>query len=287
MRTLTRDRDTTTELVRQRMDALFEPGPAGRGRGGGSAARAPLAAAAPPAPGAGPSPEPAPLPVRRRLPLALQERLDLDRRAVVGLSVLLVLGVGYGAQQFWAGRPEPVAVPTAEVSAGASLSPPLSSTLPSAASSVLVPSGAGAGAGVAGGVVVDVAGRVREPGVRTLPAGSRVQDALKAAGGAAPGTDLTGLNLARRLNDGEEIIVGAAPGAAGASGSSARPAGPLSLNSATVEQLDALPGLGPVLAQRIIQYRDQHGGFTSVDQLRKVSGFGERRLADLRAKLQP
>ncbi|MFC1441598.1 ComEA family DNA-binding protein [Streptacidiphilus sp. N1-10] len=289
MRTLTRDRDTTTELVRQRMDALFEPVPAGRGRGGGSAARAPVAAAAPPASGAGPSPEPAPLPVRRRLPLALQERLDLDRRAVVGLSVLLVLGVGYGAQQFWAGRPEPVAVPTAEVSSGASLSPPLSSTLPSAASSVLVSSGAGAGAGAGGGggVVVDVAGRVREPGVRTLPAGSRVQDALKAAGGAAPGTDLTGLNLARRLNDGEEIIVGAAPGAAGAASSSARPAGPLSLNSATVEQLDALPGLGPVLAQRIIQYRDQHGGFTSVDQLRKVSGFGERRLADLRAKLQP
>ena len=273
------------------MDTLFEPVPPGRGRGDEPTARAPVAAAAsPPAPGAGagagagPSPEPVSLRVRRRLPLALQERLDLDRRAVVGLSVLLVLGVGYGAQQFWAGRPEPVAVPTAEVSAGASLSPPLSSSLPSplpsGQSSVPVPAGAG------GGVVVDVAGRVREPGVRTLPAGARVQDALKAAGGAAPGTDLTGLNLARRLNDGEEIIVGAAPGAA-AGGSSAHPAGPLSLNSATVEQLDALPGIGPVLAQRIIQYRDQHGGFTSVDQLRKVSGFGERRLADLRAKLQP
>jgi competence protein ComEA len=93
------------------------------------------------------------------------------------------------------------------------------------------------------------------------------------------------LNLARRLNDGEEIIVGAAPAAA--AGSPGSPAGPLSLNSATVEQLDALPGIGPVLAQRIVQYRDQHGGFSSVDQLRKVSGFGERRLADLRAKLQP
>jgi competence protein ComEA len=220
-----------------------------------------------------------PLPVRRRLPLALQERLDLDRRAVVGLSVLLVLGVGYGAQQFWAGRPEPVAVPTAEASAGASLSPPLPSSPSSAHPSALAPPAAG------GGVVVDVAGRVREPGVRTLPAGARVQDALKAAGGAAPGTDLTGLNLARRLNDGEEIIVGAAPAAA--AGSPGRPAGPLSLNSATVEQLDALPGIGPVLAQRIVQYRDQHGGFSSVDQLRKVSGFGERRLADLRAKLQP
>ncbi len=231
-----------------------------------------------PSPGPSPGPAPGPVPARRRLPLAVQERLDLDRRAVVGLSVLLVLGLGYGAQQFWAGRPEPVAVPTAEASAGASLSPPLSSE-PSAAA--LSPSAA-----AGGGVIVDVAGRVREPGVRTLPAGARVQDALKAAGGAAPGTDLTGLNLARRLNDGEEIIVGAAPAAA-AGGSAGKPAGPLSLNSATVEQLDQLPGIGPVLAQRIVQYRDQHGGFTSVDQLRKVSGFGERRLADLRAKLQP
>ena len=251
------------------MDALFDPVPTGRGRGEEAAARAPVAEAAPPPvpsplPPPAPSSRPVPLPVRRRLPLALQERLDLDRRAVVGLSVLLVLGVGYGAQQFWAGRPEPVAVPTAEAGAAPSPSaPPLSSGRASA----LASSAAG------GGVVVDVAGRVREPGVRTLPAGARVQDALKAAGGAVPGTDLTGLNLARRLNDGEEIIVGAAPAAA--VGSPGHPAGPLSLNSATVEQLDAMPGIGPVLAQRIIQYRDQHGGFTSVDQLRKVSGFGE------------
>ena len=292
MRTLTRDRDTTTELVRQRMDALFDHEPPGHGRGAEPAARAPARpaepAAAPAAAPAAQTPVPTrvPLPVRRRLPLAVQERLDLDRRAVVGLSVLLVLGVGYGAQQFWAGRPEPVAVPTAEAGAraesgaGPSLSPPLPPSLSSVHPSAAVPPAAG------GGVIVDVAGRVREPGVRTLPAGARVQDALKAAGGAAPGTDLTGLNLARRLNDGEEIIVGAAP-AATAGGSSGRPAGPLSLSSATVEQLDALPGIGPVLAQRIVQYRDQHGGFTSVDQLRKVSGFGERRLADLRAKLQP
>ncbi|TDT95256.1 competence protein ComEA [Streptomyces sp. 846.5] len=259
------------------MDALFDPVPMGRGREEAAAAPPPVPSALPPpAPPPAPPPRPASLSVRRRLPLAVQERLDLDRRAVVGLSVLLVLGVGYGAQQFWAGRPEPVAVPTAEAGAAPS---PSASPLPSGRSSALAPSAAG------GGVVVDVAGRVREPGVRTLPAGARVQDALKAAGGAAPGTDLTGLNLARRLNDGEEIIVGAAPAAA--AGSNGRPAGPLSLNSATVEQLDAMPGIGPVLAQRIIQYREQHGGFTSVDQLRKVSGFGERRLADLRAKLQP
>ncbi|MHA6759890.1 helix-hairpin-helix domain-containing protein [Streptacidiphilus sp. PAMC 29251] len=226
--------------------------------------------------------------VRSLLPLGLQERLDLDRRAVVGLCVLLVLALGYGVQHFWAGRPEPVAVPVAEpagqpASTGSpvSLGPTTRTTTGTA--------GTAGTAGSAGtGVIVDVAGRVRSPGVRTLRPGSRVQDALRAAGGALTGTDLTSLNLARMVNDGEEIIVGgvaaaAAPGAPGAPAAGS----PLSLNAATVEQLDALPGLGPVLAKRIIQYRDQHGGFRSVDDLRQISGFGERRLKDLRALLRP
>jgi competence protein ComEA len=142
---------------------------------------------------------------------------------------------------------------------------------------------------------VDVAGRVREPGLRTLPPGARVQDALQAAGGPLPGTDLTALNLARPLGDGEEVVVGAvgAAGAVGAPGGApggppqAAPGSPLSLSSATLQQLDALPGVGPVLAQRIIDYREQHGGFQSVDQLRQVSGFGGRRLQDLKALLRP
>lgn len=230
---------------------------------------------------------------RSLLPLALQERFDLDRRAVVGLSVLLVLALGYGVQHFWAGRPESVALPAAEVSASPALSAdPLSGPTGRAIGTAAAGGAVGLAGAAAGatGVVVDVAGRVHAPGVRTLRPGARVQDALRAAGGALAGTDLTNLNLARLVNDGEEIIVGPAAAGAGAvpGAAAGAPAGAvLSLNSATAEQLDALPGLGPVLAQRIIQYREEHGGFRSVDQLRQISGFGERRLKDLRPRLRP
>jgi len=282
-------------------------------RGPDPAEPAPLAPAPGPLPAAGP-------PAGRgrgraalvaRLPLAWQERLDLDRRAVIGLSVLLVLALGYGVQHFWAGRPEPVAVPVADGSAslgaaaldpGAALGPtslaPPSAPDPSAGPAPAPGPAPGPAAGPAPGparpnnLVVDVAGKVRAPGLRTLPPGARVQDALQAAGGPLPGTDLTGLNLARPLGDGEEVVVGV-PGppplssSSGSGSGSGPPTTPLSLNSATVQQLDTLPGVGPVLAQRIVQYREQHGGFQSVDQLRHVSGFGERRLQDLRAVLRP
>ncbi|MGI5337946.1 helix-hairpin-helix domain-containing protein [Streptomyces sp. CA-181903] len=156
---------------------------------------------------------------------------------------------------------------------------------------------------------MDVSGKVRHPGIQRLPAGSRVVDALDAAGGASPGVDMTVLNRARVLADGEQIVVGAPPGAGspppntparanGASpGGSSRPAtgntpaagpnSPLSLNTATVEQLDALPGVGPVLAQHIVDYRTEHGGFRSVTDLRQVNGIGARRFADLRPLVQP
>lgn len=136
-------------------------------------------------------------------------------------------------------------------------------------------------------VVVDVVGKVRRPGVYRLPDGSRVDDALTAAGGTLPGVDLTQLNLASKLTDGEQIAVGmpgaasavGAPGTAAASGSASAP---VDLNTATVQQLDTLPGVGPVLAQRIVDWRTQHGRFDSVDQLQEVSGIGPSRLADLR-----
>lgn len=226
---------------------------------------------------------------RRRLLLTLHERWDLDRRAVTGLAVLLVLASGYAVQHFWLARPEPVALPpavSAEAGAGADTGAgtgaeekpePEASGLTVAASSTPAPPE----------VVVDVSGRVRSPGVRTLRLGARVQDALRAAGGALPGTSLTGLNLARKVTDGEEIIVGPAPpGAPAPAPLGVGPATPLSLNAATAQQLDTLPGLGPVLAQRIVQYRDRHGPFTSLDQLRRVTGFGTRRLADLRPLLR-
>ncbi len=150
---------------------------------------------------------------------------------------------------------------------------------------------------------MDVGGKVRKPGVHSLPAGSRVADALRAAGGVRPGTKTDGLNRARFLVDGEQVIVGASlppgagttaggsagspgsPGSAGAGG--AAPAAPVSLNTATADQLETLPGVGPVLAQHIIDYRTQHGGFRSVDELREVNGIGERRFADLRDLVRP
>jgi competence protein ComEA len=153
-------------------------------------------------------------------------------------------------------------------------------------------------------VVVSVVGLVHRPGLVTLPPGARIADALEAAGGAVDGADLIGLNMARRLTDGEQIIVGiaAAPGqpatmgssATGAEAGAAAPSGsaaadpgggpgePVNLNTATVEQLDTLPGVGPVTAAAIVAWRDANGAFGSVDQLGEVDGIGPARLAKLR-----
>jgi competence protein ComEA len=129
-------------------------------------------------------------------------------------------------------------------------------------------------------VVVDVAGKVRRPGVATLPAGSRVVDAIRKAGGARPGVDLTGLNLARVLVDGEQILVGVAPVAGVAASASAQPGAAdggslVNLNTATLDQLDGLPGVGPVTAQKILDWRSAHGAFTAIDELLEVDGIGE------------
>jgi competence protein ComEA len=134
-------------------------------------------------------------------------------------------------------------------------------------------------------VVVHVAGLVSAPGVFELPVGSRVVDALEAAGGAQPGVDVSTLNLARVLVDGEQIAVGvpAAPDAAGtqpADGAEAHGL-PLNLNTATEAELDALPGVGPVLAGRIVAWRSEHGPFTAVEELLEVSGIGTATLENL------
>ena len=141
-------------------------------------------------------------------------------------------------------------------------------------------------------VVVDVTGKVRTPGLVSLPAGSRVADALEAAGGTRPAVDVTALNLARPLVDGEQILVGVAPAqwasptASPAPGAPAAPAAPASapvnLNTATLEQLDTLPGIGPVTGQAILDWRAANGDFTSVDELLEVDGIGDVTLADLR-----
>jgi competence protein ComEA len=139
-------------------------------------------------------------------------------------------------------------------------------------------------------VVVDVAGAVRRPGVYRLPAGSRVVDAVKRAGGPDRGAVLEAINRAARLADGQQVVVPErAPGGSAAvavPGASAEE-GPISLGSATVEQLDTIDGIGPVTAQKIVEYRDQHGGLASVDQLDEVSGIGPATMESLRDRLQP
>lgn len=133
-------------------------------------------------------------------------------------------------------------------------------------------------------LVVDVAGKVRQPGIAVLPAGSRVVDALEAAGGARRGVDLTALNLARLVVDGEQILVGVAPapGIAGSLGTSP-PEGTslVNLNTADQAALETLPGVGPVTAAAILAWRTDNGGFTAVDELLEVDGIGEATLADL------
>jgi competence protein ComEA len=143
-------------------------------------------------------------------------------------------------------------------------------------------------------VVVDVAGRVRDPGIVELPAGSRVVDAIKAAGGVARRVDTSGLNLARVLTDGEQVVVGlrvpAVPGGTagsspGGAASGTATAGPalasINLNTATQAELELLPGIGPVTAAAILQWRTDHGGFTVVDELLDVSGIGDATLAEV------
>jgi competence protein ComEA len=137
-------------------------------------------------------------------------------------------------------------------------------------------------------LVVHVVGAVRRPGLYDFPQGARVADAVTHAGGATRRADLTLINLAAPLADGQQIVVprrGTAT--AGAAATGAAPAGPVHLNTATLEQLDALPGVGPVTAQKILDYRQKHGAFSSVDDLDAVSGIGPARLDTLRDLVAP
>jgi len=139
---------------------------------------------------------------------------------------------------------------------------------------------------------VHVAGAVRRPGVKRIPAGSRVAAAVERAGGALPRADLTGINLAARVEDGQQVVVPArlpeaGPGLAGAGAAGAGAAVKPGLGTATAEELDQVDGIGPTLAERIVEYRAENGGFASIDELREVEGIGEERLKTLREALQP
>ena len=139
-----------------------------------------------------------------------------------------------------------------------------------------------------GDLVVHVAGAVREPGVYRLPSGSRVTDAVQRAGGATSPAGVEGINLAAVLADGQQVVVpGKGAGGATAASGGAADEGPISLGTATLEQLDTIEGIGPVTAQDIVDYRDEHGGLASIEQLNQISGIGPATMEALRDGLQP
>jgi competence protein ComEA len=151
------------------------------------------------------------------------------------------------------------------------------------------PGGDGAAKGGGATAYVHVAGAVRRPGLVRVAAGARVAAAVAQAGGTLPKADLTGVNLAAAVEDGQQVVVpeaGAVPGA-GTAGTAETAGIKPSLGSATVEQLDEIDGIGPTLAERIVAYRTENGGFRSLDELKEVDGIGEKRFETLREAMQP
>lgn len=213
-------------------------------------------------------------------------RLDPGRRGLAALAALAVLAAVLAGAVVLRSRPHAVVAP--QVLASGRPVPGSAADRADAAASAGSPS---AGPVVAGptptaDVVVSVGGKVARPGLLHLPPGSRVDDAVRAAGGPLPGVDLGPLNLAQRLVDGELVLVGVpAPAAPATTSGAGAPAGPVDLNAATVADLDGLPGIGPVLAQKIVDWRTEHGRFGSVDQLREVGGIGESKYAELKDRV--
>lgn len=218
--------------------------------------------------------------VRDRVPPQLRAATaDPGRRAAAGLAVLVAVALLATAALLWATRPRSTPVPPGRTGLIGHTEQPAPS--------------APAASPASGEVVVHVVGAVRRPGLVRLPTGARLDEAVAAAGGFTRRAEPASVNLARPLVDGEQIVVArrgsgpaapAAPAAPapGAGGGPAPSSGPVDLNTATLEQLDALPGIGPVLAQRILDWRAAKGRFSSVDELGEVSGIGEATLSDLR-----
>jgi competence protein ComEA len=204
--------------------------------------------------------------------------------AQMGL-VALVVALGLLLSAWWLVRasgegPGEVVPPRVNATAPASPSPPTAPTQPSSSTQPAATTQPGAGESI----VVDVVGKVRRPGIAVLPRGARVADAVEAAGGVRRGVDPASVNMARLLSDGEQVVVGApvgqqAPAPSPVAGTT--PGGLVSLNTADQAALESLPGVGPVTAAAILEWRAAHGAFTSVDELLEVSGIGEATLAEI------
>lgn len=215
--------------------------------------------------------------VHRWVPASLSEaRWDPGRPGALLLSAVTALAAVVAAIGVWSHRPVAEPVPALPMLPAVATAAPHTGP-----------------AGPPGELVVSVVGKVTEPGLVQVADGARVADAIEAAGGPLPGTDLIALNLARRLADGEQLVVGVDPppgqplagGAAGAPAAGAPAAGAgseqVNLNTATLDELDTLPGIGPVTAQNILDWRATNGRFSSVDQLLEVSGIGDAKMAQL------
>jgi competence protein ComEA len=201
--------------------------------------------------------------------------LGVRGRRVLAAAILALVLVVVAWRHASAGSPAPLRVaPVVPVTPGRAASS-ASLASPGAASRPLV---------------VDVVGAVRRPGLVRLAEGSRVADAVARAGGLRRGAERAGVNFAAPVSDGQQVIVplrGVAVAAGAGAGAAPASAGPVSLSSATAEQLDTLPGVGPVTAEKIVTYRQQHGAFRSVDELDAISGIGPSRIADLRGLVVP
>jgi competence protein ComEA len=225
-------------------------------------------------------------------------RWDLRARGVAALALVGITAVIVAAVVVFRDHPQVYAVPPLP----AENDPPISAAALSATADDLSgrnrPSATATADAPAAELVVSVVGLVVRPGLLRLASGARVADAIEAAGGAQPGADLIGLNMAQRLDDGDQIVVGSAaatstsatssvrPGGAGPSpgglGAAVGPQAKVDLNSATEQELDQLPGIGPATAAAIVAWRRSNGRFTDVDQLREIHGIGPAKLARLR-----
>jgi competence protein ComEA len=227
--------------------------------------------------------------LKDRMPLAVRPRMGLERTHLAVIVLVVLVGLIGATVLFLLARPEVVPIEPEIVATGtpvATGSPPPATPDASSSPGATAPTAPNTAAAA---IVVHVAGLVARPGIVELPTGSRVVDAIEAAGGATPEADLTPINLARVLTDGEQVLVtadpppqAAPPAAPPGSGSTApTPTAPINLNTATAAELETLPGIGPALAGRILAWRDQNGRFTTVDELREVAGIGEQRFAQL------